>query len=111
MEFLSSSSIPQPYIYKYMQVLINLLFCFFPVFKFFLVYFRTFSDIPIALIVSIATVYEERREVCRKCFFGERSLSGNGGSGMCSEGEHTWSNPVTVIPGQFYLEPSIHGHV
>ena len=53
------------------------------------------------LIVAIATAFRDRQEVCRKCFFGERSLSYEEVGGVCGEGEHAWDNPVIVIPGEW----------
>ena len=68
------------------------------VLKFGLVNFRAFSEVPLPLVMTIAASYESRREVCRKCFFGERSLCGEE-SGVCEECGQPWENPVTVIPG------------
>lgn len=68
-------------------------------FTFPLINFRTFSDIPLRLIVAVAMAFQERREVCRKCFYGERSLSYNEGV-VCGEGQHQWDNPIIVIPGE-----------
>jgi hypothetical protein len=69
------------------------------VYKFHMVTFRGLSDVPLPLISAIAPSYARRREVCRKCFFGERSLCRQEG-GVCGECAQPWENPVTVIPGQ-----------
>jgi hypothetical protein len=68
------------------------------VYKFNLVTFRALSDVPLPLISAIAPSYARQSEVCRKCFFGERSLCREEG-GVCGECAQPWENPVTVIPG------------
>ena len=82
-----------------------LFFCF-PVFKFSEVNFKSFLDIPSSLLRSIALCFRDKEVVCRKCFYGERSLSTKSSSQsggevtLCSEGEHKWLKPVVVIPGE-----------
>ena len=76
------------------------------VFKFSEVDFKSFLDIPSSLLRSIALCFREKMTVCRRCFYGERSLSAkaSGQSGgevaLCSTGEHKWVKPVVVIPGK-----------
>ena len=81
---------------------------FFPtvVFKFSLINYHTFAEVPLRLILAIATAFDERREVCRQCFYGERSLSYNEG-GVCCEAQHVWDNPITVIPGEFPIHVDV----
>ena len=71
---------------------------FHAVFKFPLINFCSFSEIPLRLLVSVAVAFQERHEVCRKCFYGERSLSYSEGL-VCGEAQHVWDKPILVIPG------------
>ncbi len=76
------------------------MFAFVVVFKFSEVNFKSFLDIPEALVQSIALCFQKKAAVCRRCFYGERSLSEKSvGTSQCSAGEHTWLKPVLVIPG------------
>ena len=65
--------------------------------------FKSFVDIPVTLLRSVALCFKEKATVCRKCFYGERSISkkksAEGGAPLCSTGEHEWLKPVVVIPG------------
>lgn len=69
-------------------------------YKFSEVNFRLFSDIPRSLLKGIAHCFKDKKLVCRKCFYGDRSISHLQLNNKCSTGEHHWTNPVVVIPGQ-----------
>ena len=77
------------------------------VFKFSLINFRAFSDVPLPLVVTIASSFEGCRDVCRKCFFGERSLCVEE-RGVCDECGAPWENPVTVIPSEWPTDLQFH---
>ena len=75
------------------------------VFKFSEINFKNLLDIPASLLKSIALCFKEKVVVCRKCFYGERTLSKQkerqSGKKLCSTGEHKWDKPIIVIPGIF----------
>lgn len=91
------------YIYLFMYCIYSVQTCDsllpFPVFKYSLINFHSFAEIPLRLVAAIAMAFQERRKVCRKCFYGDRNLSSNEGD-MCGEGQHQWDNPIVVIPGE-----------
>ena len=106
--------------YNIIHIYINFVYTFFvhvyicinfptAVFKFSLIEYHTFAEVPLRLILAIATAFDERREVCRQCFYGERSLSYNEGA-VCGEAQHVWDNPIIVIPGEFRVDIWLHVH-
>ena len=83
---------------------VNMYMCMyimFTVFKFSAINFNDMEDIPVSLLQSIALCFRERMLVCRHCFFGKRDLSKEGKGQLCSTGEHNWSKPIFVIPGEY----------
>ena len=63
--------------------------------------FKVLAEIPRHLLESIARCFCQKVEVCRKCFYGDRSLSSwLQGENMCSLSLHKWMNPIFVIPGE-----------
>ena len=66
--------------------------------------FKGVSDMPLSLLQGIALSMKKKMEVCRKCFYGDRTISHwDKPENVCSNGEHQWMNPIIVIPGQLRL--------
>ena len=63
--------------------------------------FKALEEIPRHLLESIAYCFCQKKEVCRKCFYGDRSLSSwLQEENVCSLSQHKWMNPILVIPGE-----------
>ena len=72
-----------------------------PVYKLSEISFKALEDIPQCLLESIARCFCQKKEVCRKCFYGDRSLSSwLQNENVCSLSQHKWMNPILVIPGE-----------
>ena len=72
-----------------------------PVYKLSEISFKALEDIPQCLLESITRCFCQKKEVCRKCFYGDRSLSSwLQNENVCSLSQHKWMNPILVIPGE-----------